>query len=104
MEKELTYYDGIIEGRLIENDFVSIGDSMFVCRTAEHIYAVTVFSDHKIKLEIYNQLPSLSGSMDSDEFIWNLRDEAFNVLEVTGRIDDILEVVRMYKAWKGGPS
>ena len=96
----LTYHDGIVEGRLIENGFFGIGSPLFVCRTINSLYVVTYQRSGNSTLEIFQ---SISGQpepeMEINEFVEWVRNDDFtaNTLEVHGHIDDIIETIKFAK-------
>ncbi|SDR83193.1 hypothetical protein SAMN05444162_0150 [Paenibacillaceae bacterium GAS479] len=100
MESKLTYFDGIIEGRLIENGFHSIGKSLFYNRIGGVAFVVRHSEGNKCVLEVYSDLPSTIGETDAVVYVETLRDNAFEELCVSGDIHDILQVYRMYKIYR----
>ncbi|WP_199614705.1 hypothetical protein [Paenibacillus alkalitolerans] len=101
-KQDHAYYDGIVEGRLIEHGFFGIGKSMFVCRTKNSFYVVTHPEEGDSTLEVFLSIPldQPEKEMEMTDFVDFVRhsDYSFQSLEVKGHIDDIITVVKMAKA------
>lgn len=100
-EREFTYIDGINEGRLNENGFFAIGNSMFVHRNKNIILIVTVPQDGDCKfemLETNSEQPEKE--MEYTAYVeWARNDDyTFHRIEVHGEFNDILEVSKLAKS------
>jgi hypothetical protein len=101
-EREFTYQDGIVEGRLIENGFFGIGKDMFVCRTDNSLYVVTHPEKGASTLEVFqtnSQQPE--NEMEYSDYIrWVREDSESNQpIDVHGHIVYIIEVAKISKAF-----
>ena len=96
----LSYHDGIVEGRLVENGFFGIGSPLFVCRTVDSLYVVTYQKYGDATLEIFQ---SISGQpepeMEINAFVQWVRNDDYtaNVLNIHGDIDDIIQIIKLAK-------
>ena len=96
----LSYHDGIVEGRLVENGFFGIGSPLFVCRTVNSLYVVTYQRNSDSTLEVFQ---SISGQPDTEmeinAFVEWVRNDDYtaNVLNIHGDIDDIIETIKFAK-------
>lgn len=100
-EREFTYHDGIIEGRLIEHGFYGIGKSMFVCRTVNTLYVVTYPENGDSTFEVFQSISEQpEKEMELTSFIDWVRHDDFtaNMLKIYGHIDDVIDVVKLAKS------
>ncbi|WP_340701630.1 hypothetical protein [Brevibacillus borstelensis] len=95
--KELTYLDGIIEGRLIENSFTPVGNKTFYHNDTKFVYVVTLSGKSNAILEVFTFAHHEEEVLVTD-YIETLREEDEEVLLLSGRFEDILSVVKMHKA------
>ncbi|MEK4343258.1 hypothetical protein [Brevibacillus sp. FSL L8-0710] len=95
--KELTYFDGIIEGRLVENSFTPVGNKTFYHNDTKFVYVVTLDEKSNATLEVFKFTNHEEEVLVTD-YIETLREEAEEVLLLSGRFEDILSVIKMHRA------
>lgn len=96
--REFTYYDGIIEGRLIENGFNGIGSDMFQCRTKDYLFVITVSAGGKglATMEMFEFLPVTGeDGMEVVAYVTLCREESFTKHELNGHIDEIISLAKV---------
>ncbi|MGW9128110.1 hypothetical protein ACWGPW_24365 [Paenibacillus chitinolyticus] len=93
---DLTYHDGIAEGRLIENSFIPVGQRTFYHTDTKFVYVVTVAEQDKATLEVFKFYP-YEGELLVLDYINLLRDEGDEVLLIKACLADILAVIKMHR-------
>lgn len=95
-KRELGYFDGIVEGRLIENGFFGIGNETFCCPIGDDLAIVTAPLRGSCTLEIYSNLPT-GTEVEMNEYIKLVRNEGHQELFIAADIGDIIAVFKLYK-------
>lgn len=104
MKKELTYFDGIIEGRLIENGFSPIGNDMFV-KSNEESHSI-IKTDRKngdyknSEFIVYGKgykgyIPE--DGIEAKKLVGILEENECHLLKVNGDIYSIIFIIQSYK-------
>jgi hypothetical protein len=95
-EREFGYYEGIIEGRLIENGFYPIGKDMFQAPKGKYLFVVTFPSEIASKIEVFKDTPNIDEEgMESCSYIELCREEATVCHDLNGHIEEIICIAKV---------
>jgi hypothetical protein len=95
-DRELGYYEGIIEGRLIERGFFAIGDNMFQAQKGQYLIVISFPSEIESTIEVFYDLPKINEEgIEARSYIKLCREEAMVAHNLRGHIEEIVEIAKV---------